>query len=86
MSINRRKFLQTTTAAGIGASLGVLGAPAIAQARTKVKVGYLHTLAVDGQIWLGQDRGSFTKHGVASQTLRPSMSTSLAPGFGSGQS
>ena len=25
MSINRRKFLQTTTAAGIGASLGVLG-------------------------------------------------------------
>jgi hypothetical protein len=27
MSINRRKFLQTTTAAGIGAGLGVLGAP-----------------------------------------------------------
>ena len=64
MSINRRKFLQTTTAAGIGASLGVLGAPAIAQARTKVKVGYLHTLAVDGQIWLGMDHGNFTKHGV----------------------
>ena len=32
MSINRRKFLQTTTAAGLGASLGVLGAPAIAAA------------------------------------------------------
>jgi len=64
MSINRRKFLQTTTAAGLGASLGVLGAPAIAQARTKVKVGYLHTLAVDGQIWLGMDGGNFAKHGV----------------------
>ena len=64
MSINRRKFLQTTTAAGLGASLGILGAPAIAQARTKVKVGYLHTLAVDGQIWLGMDGGNFAKHGV----------------------
>ena len=64
MGINRRQFLQTTTAAGVSASLGVLGAPAIAQSRTKVKVGYLHTLAVDGQIWLGIDRGAFGKHGV----------------------
>ena len=46
----RRQFLQTTAALGVAASLGTLGAPAIAQARTKVKVGYLHTLAVDGQI------------------------------------
>ena len=60
----RRQFLQTTAALGVAASLGTLGAPAIAQARTKVKVGYLHTLAVDGQIWLGMDRGSFAKHGV----------------------
>src|SRR5947208_9046312 len=60
----RRQFLQTTAAAGMAAGLGTLGAPAIAQARTKVKVGYLHTLAVDGQIWLGMDRGSFAKHGV----------------------
>ena len=32
MGINRRQFLQTTTAVGVGASLGALGAPAIAQA------------------------------------------------------
>lgn len=64
MTVNRRKFLQTTAAVGIGAGVGALGAPAIAQARTKVKVGYLHTLAVDGQIWLGMDRGSFAKHNV----------------------
>ncbi|HSC23524.1 MAG TPA: ABC transporter substrate-binding protein [Casimicrobiaceae bacterium] len=62
MSINRRKFLQTSAAVSIGA--GVLGAPAIAQSRTRIKVGYLHTLAVDGQIWTGIDRGSFAKHGV----------------------
>ena len=26
--------------------------------KTKVSVGYLHTLAVDGQIWLGKHRGA----------------------------
>jgi sulfonate transport system substrate-binding protein len=60
MSMDRRTFLQS--GAAIGLALG--GAPAIAQARTKVKVGYLHTLAVDGQIWTGMDRGSFGKEGV----------------------
>lgn len=64
MKVNRRRFLETTAAVGIGARIGVLGAPAIAQARAKVKVGYLHTLAVDGQIWLGVDRGTFAKHSV----------------------
>jgi len=64
MSMNRRHFLQTAAAVGIGASVGVLGAPAIAQSRAKVKVGYLHTLAVDGQIWTGIDRGNFAKHNV----------------------
>jgi NitT/TauT family transport system substrate-binding protein len=64
MKISRRQFLQTTTAVGIGAGVGVLGAPAIAQSRPKVKVGYLHTLAVDGQIWTGIDRGNFAKHNV----------------------
>jgi NitT/TauT family transport system substrate-binding protein len=61
MSINRRAFLQRT---GAALSLAVAGAPAIAQARTKVKVGYLHTLAVDGQIWTGMERGTFAKEGV----------------------
>ena len=48
MSTNRRAFLQ-----GSGAALGlaITGAPALAQARRRVKVGYLHTLAVDGQIF-----------------------------------
>ena len=64
MNVKRRQFLQTATAVGVAASVGSFGAPAIAQSRTKVKVGYLHTLAVDGQIWLGMDRGSFAKHNV----------------------
>ena len=61
MSMNRRSFLQ---GAGAALALAAIGAPAIAQARTKVKVGYLHTLAVDGQIWTGMDRGSFAKQGL----------------------
>src|SRR6266511_986476 len=61
MSMKRRAFLQ-----GTGAAIGltIAGVPAFAQARTKVKIGYLHTLAVDGQIWTGINRGSFAKEGV----------------------
>src|SRR5690606_26666883 len=61
MILKRRTFLQ---GAGAIAGLSVLGAPAIAQSKTKVKVGYLHTPAVDGQIWTGIANGSFAKHGV----------------------
>ena len=59
--MDRRQFLTTS-----GLALGslALGAPAIAQAKTKVRVGYLHTVAVDGQIWTGVDRGSFAKQGL----------------------
>lgn len=58
--MHRRQFLTTT----MGLALSGVAAPAIAQAKTKVRVGYLHTLAVDGQIWTGMDRGSFDKEGL----------------------
>ncbi len=58
--LNRRQALQAAAGA---AALGVAG-PAVAQAATKVRVGYLHTLAVDGQIWVGMERGSFAKQGL----------------------
>lgn len=59
--MKRRHFLAGSSAA-LAAS--TLARPALAQAKTKVRVGYLHTLAVDGQIWTGLDRGSFAKHGL----------------------
>jgi NitT/TauT family transport system substrate-binding protein len=58
--MHRRQFLTTT----MGLTLGGLAAPALAQAKTKVRVGYLHTLAVDGQIWTGMDRGTFEQQGL----------------------
>src|SRR5215207_9340128 len=58
--INRRQ------AFGLAAGAAALGLarPALAQGGRKVRVGYLHTLAVDGQIWIGMQRGSFAKQGL----------------------
>ena len=64
MSMNRRKFLHGAGAGAAALGLTTLGAPAIAQSKAKVKLGYLHTLAVDGQIWTGLDNGDFAKQGV----------------------
>lgn len=65
MDTNRRRILKAGgAAAGLSITASIAGFPAIAQTRTKVKVGYLHTSAVDGQIWTGQANGSFAKHGL----------------------
>jgi NitT/TauT family transport system substrate-binding protein len=67
MRIQRRTFLQ---GAGGALSLAAFGAPAIAQSTTKLKVGYLHTPAVDGQIWTGLSMGSWEKQGVDLDMVR----------------
>lgn len=61
MELHRRTFLQ---GAGAAAGMAALGAPAIAQAKARIRVGYLHTLAVDGQMWLSDHLGAFAKHGL----------------------
>ena len=61
MNNQRRKLMQT---GGALAGLSTLGFPVIGQALSKVKVGYLHTPAVDGQIWTGDRIGSFAKNGL----------------------
>jgi len=60
MTLRRRTLLQ----AGAAASLAAGSLSVLAQAKTKVRVGYLHTPAVDGQIWIGQQMGSFAKQGL----------------------
>jgi sulfonate transport system substrate-binding protein len=59
--LQRRTFLK---GAGAAVGLAALGAPAIAQARTTIRIGYLHTLAVDGQMWLADHLGAFARNGL----------------------
>jgi len=63
--INRRKFLR---GAGAAAGLAAAGFPAIAQQRTKLRVGYVNTLAVNGQIWTGMHRGHWAREGLELET------------------
>lgn len=57
--LNRRQVLVGGLATG-----SALAAPAIAQMRARIRLGYLHVVAVDGQIFTGLDRGSFDKQGI----------------------
>lgn len=60
MSILTRRSALSLLAAG-GASVSFLTP---ARAATTLRVGYLHTLAVDGQIWLAQSMGSWQREGI----------------------
>ncbi len=64
MTLRRRTLLQAGAAASAAASLAGFAPAAFAQATTKLRVGYLHTPAVDGQIFLGQQLGTWAKHGL----------------------
>ncbi|KRR00795.1 ABC transporter substrate-binding protein [Bradyrhizobium valentinum] len=57
--LDRRQMLAAGLAAGVA-----FAAPAIAQSRMRVRLGYLHVVAVDGQILTGLDRGAFDKQGI----------------------
>jgi NitT/TauT family transport system substrate-binding protein len=77
MKLKRRDFLATGVRMGLAAGAGTTAMAGIgqfnlarAQAKTKVKLGYLHTPAVDGQIWLGIDNGSFEKQGIEFETIQ----------------
>ena len=61
-SILRRTLLQAGAAGA--ASVAMTGFPAIAQSRTKVRVGHVNTLAVNGQIWTGVHRGHWAKENI----------------------
>lgn len=61
MTLRRRTILKGM---GATAAAGVIGMPALAQAKTKMRVGYLHTLAVDGQMWLADHLGAFAQNNI----------------------
>src|SRR6201986_410964 len=64
--MDRRHFLRTAA----GVALGSFAAPMIAQAKARLRVGYLDTIAVDSQLWTGMDKGFFDKQGLDLE-LRP---------------
>jgi NitT/TauT family transport system substrate-binding protein len=66
MALQRRQLIRAAAAA----SLGAAALPTFAQARTKVKVGYLHTPAVDGHIFIGQQIGSYAKQGLELELVK----------------
>jgi len=65
LQTSRRTLLKSGAAA---ATLGLAGFPAIAQQRTKLRVGYVNTLAVNGQIWTGMHRGHWAKENLELET------------------
>ncbi|MGE0310522.1 MAG: ABC transporter substrate-binding protein [Lautropia sp.] len=68
----RRRFLGAT--AGAALSTGMYGAtaafPAFAQSKTKLRIGYVDTLAVNGQIWTGLQRGYWDREGIEISTVK----------------
>lgn len=64
--MKRRTFLELTAASALAAA-----APSIALAQPrKLKVGYLHTLAVDGQLWLADSMGLWEKNGLQPEFIQ----------------
>ena len=64
--MERRTFIEIAAAAAVTAMQPSL---AFAQA-SKVKVGYLHTLAVDGQLWLADAMGLWKKEGLDMEFIK----------------
>lgn len=69
MTLRRRTLLQAGAAATAASSLG-FASHAFAQAKTKLRVGYLHTPAVDGQIFLGQQSGAWAKRNLELELIQ----------------
>lgn len=64
--MERRTFIQIASAAALSAMQ-----PGLAFSQTsKVKVGYLHTLAVDGQLWLADSMGLWKKEGLDMEFIK----------------
>jgi NitT/TauT family transport system substrate-binding protein len=80
--VSRRRLLETGAAFAAAAALG---APAIAQARSRIRLGYLHVVAVDGHLWTGLDRGAFDREGIDFELHEFSTGPETFEAMGKGQ-
>jgi NitT/TauT family transport system substrate-binding protein len=71
MTMQRRELLASLGGAGI-AALGAASLPRapFAQSPVQVRAGYLHTLAVDGQLWLADHTGGFEVQGLEMEWIQ----------------
>lgn len=64
--MQRRSFIKLA-----GAGVASMALPGLAwSAETKIKVGYLHTLAVDGQMWLAESQGHWKQQGLTPEFIQ----------------
>lgn len=71
--LNRRDIVKSIGAVGLVA----VGAPAISQQRTKIRIGYVDTLAVTGQLWTGIHRGHWAKENIEFEPIKFSTGLEL---------
>lgn len=65
--LTRRAALQVLAR---GAAAATLGWPACRRTEGALRIGYLHTLAVDGQLWLAEHLGEWKRQGLAPEFIR----------------
>ena len=79
----RRQVVMGLAAAGLAG----VGAPAIGQQRTQIKMGYVDTLAVTGQLFTGMHRGHWAKENLEFEPVKfkgvklPGLRKSIALNF-----
>lgn len=63
----KHRLSRRTLVKGVGAGLavGAIGMPTIGRGQTAIRIGYLHTLAVDGQLWLADHMDTWKKEGLS---------------------
>jgi NitT/TauT family transport system substrate-binding protein len=81
MIMDRRKFV---AAACSTLAMPAVALPALAQPRTHIRVGYLHTLAVDGQIWLSDHLGAWARNGLEPEFKEYKTGLELFDAMGAG--
>ncbi|CCE10558.1 conserved exported hypothetical protein [Bradyrhizobium sp. STM 3843] len=81
--MDRREFIVSASAA---AATSAIAAPAVAapMAKTKLRIGYLHTVAVDEQIWLADHLGAWARNGLDPQFKEYKTGIELFNAMGAG--
>jgi NitT/TauT family transport system substrate-binding protein len=79
--LDRRRFV-TATCSLLGTTAVAL--PALAEKRTPLRIGYLHTLAVDAQLWLSLHLGAWARNGIEPQFREFKTGLELFDAMGSG--